>query len=158
MPPTLDEVERGILFALQRDARNTTIAEIEEEVDASASTVRNRISQLEDDGVIEGYYPKINYERAQFPLRVLFVCSAAGRERADLAEQALDSRGVIDVREMLTTERNLYVEVVATDTADLTDISNDLADLGFAINSSEIVSSHYVRPWAHFDVNGDEKY
>lgn len=151
MAPTLDEVDRGILFALQRDARNTTIAEIAEEVDASSTTVRNRIAQLEDDGVIEGYYPKINYERAQFPLRVLFVCSAPGRKRPDLAIDALRSRGVTDVREMLTTERNLYVEVVATDTADLTDISNDLADLGFAIVSSEIVSSHHVRPWAHFE-------
>ena len=41
MSPTLDEVDRGILFALQHDARNTTIAEIAEEVDASATTVRN---------------------------------------------------------------------------------------------------------------------
>ena len=157
MPPTLDEVDRGILFALQRDARNTTIAEIAEEVEASATTVRNRIAQLEDDGVIEGYYPKINYERAQFPLRVLFVCSAPSRERSGFAEQALDSHGVIDVREMLTTERNLYIEVVATDTADLTEISNALADLGFSIVSSEIISSHHIRSWAHFEYDQSER-
>ena len=157
MSPTLDEVDRGILFALQRDARNTTIAEIAEEVEASSTTIRNRIARLEDDGVIEGYYPEINYERAQFPLRVLFVCSAPGRDRADLAEQALDSPGVIDVREMLTTERNLYIEVVATDTADLTAISNALVDFGFSIVSSEIVSSHHLRSWAHFEYDQPER-
>jgi len=57
----LDEVDRGILFVLQQDARNTTIAEIADEVEVSSSTVRNRIDRLEDEGVIEGYYPKINY-------------------------------------------------------------------------------------------------
>jgi DNA-binding Lrp family transcriptional regulator len=39
----------------------------------SASTVRNRIDRLEEAGVIEGYYPKINYERANFPLHVLLL-------------------------------------------------------------------------------------
>jgi DNA-binding Lrp family transcriptional regulator len=47
--------------------------EIAEEVDVSASTVRNRIDRLEEAGVIEGYYPKINYERANFPLHVLLL-------------------------------------------------------------------------------------
>ncbi|UPV77100.1 winged helix-turn-helix transcriptional regulator (plasmid) [Halorussus limi] len=50
----LDEVDRGILFALQRDARNTTIDEIPSNVEVAASTVRNRISNLEEAGVIKG--------------------------------------------------------------------------------------------------------
>lgn len=57
---TLDEVDRGILYVLQQDARNTTISEIASEVDVSASTVRNRIDDMEAEGIIEGYYPKID--------------------------------------------------------------------------------------------------
>ena len=150
-PVSLDSVDRGILYALQRDARNTTIAEIAAEVDVSSSTVRNRIERLEDAGVIEGYYPKINYEKAAFPLHVLFICSAPAEDRGRLASEALESRGVVDVREMLTSTRNLYVEAVATDTGDLTGISNNLAALGFEVESSEIVTDHYTRPWAHFE-------
>ena len=152
---SLDEVDRGILYALQRDARNTTINEIADEVDVSASTVRNRIEQLEDDGIIEGYYPKINYEKAAFPLQVLFICSAPDDEREALAKEALDARGIVDVREMLTSTRNLFVEAVATDTKDLTSISNDLSALGFTIESSEILTNHYTRPWAHFEYDGE---
>jgi len=155
-PVSLDSVDRGILYALQRDARNTTIAEIAAEVDVSSSTVRNRIERLEDAGVIEGYYPKINYEKAAFPLHVLFICSAPAEERGRLASEALDSRGVVDVREMLTSTRNLYVEAVATDTGDLTSISNTLAALGFQVESSEIVTEHYTRPWAHFEYDHEE--
>lgn len=153
---TLDEVDQGILFALQEDARNTTIEAIAEEVTVSASTVRNRIERLEETGVIEGYYPKINYERANFPLHVLFVCSAPADEREELAAEALDHHGVVDVREMLTSHRNIYVEVVAVDTRDLTRITNDLASLGFEIESSEIITSHYTRPWAEFQVDEDD--
>jgi len=148
---SLDEVDRGILFTLQRDARNTTIADIAEEVDVSASTVRNRIEHMEETGVIEGYYPKINYELANFPLHVLFVCSAPADRREELAAGALDSHGVVDIREMLTNTRNIYVEVVAVDTGDLTQITNELATMGFEVVSSEIITNHYTRPWAKFE-------
>ena len=49
---SLDDVDRGILFLLQEDARNTTIAEIAAEVEVSNSTVRNRIERLEESRVI----------------------------------------------------------------------------------------------------------
>ena len=155
-PISLDDVDRGILFTLQRDARNTTIAEIAEEVGVSSSTVRNRIERLEEAGVIEEYYPKIDYEAASFPLHVLFICSAPTEERERLAHEALESHGVVDIREMLTSTRNLFVEAVATDTRDLTDISNQLAALGFEIESSEIITNHYTRPWAHFEYDPGE--
>jgi len=156
-PVSLDEVDRGILYALQRDARNTTISEIAGQVDVSASTVRNRIEQMEESGVIEGYYPKINYERANFPLHVLFVCSAPADQREELAATALDAPGVVDVREMLTSQRNIYVESVATDTRDLTEITNGLATMGFEIVSSEIITNHYTRPWAEFEYGSDQE-
>ncbi|WP_440769444.1 Lrp/AsnC family transcriptional regulator [Natronorubrum sp. DTA28] len=147
---SLDNTDRGILFMLQKDARNITIADIAEEVDVSASTVRNRIEDMEEAGIIEGYFPKINYEQANFPLHVLFVCSASAEEREELARHVLEQRGVVDVREMLTSKRNLYVEVVATDTRDLTEITNDLSSQGFAVESTEIITSHYTRPWEEF--------
>ena len=154
---SLDEVDRGILFTLQRDARNTTIADIAAEVDVSASTVRNRIARLEEAGVIESYYPKIDYEKANFPLHVLFICSAPTEKRGHLAQEALETRGVVDVREMLTSTRNLYIEAIAVDTNDLTLISNDLAANGFTVESSEIIANHYTCPWAHFEYDQDNK-
>ncbi|EMA42956.1 Lrp/AsnC family transcriptional regulator [Halobiforma nitratireducens] len=147
----LDDIDRGILFLLQNDARNITIAEIAEGVNVAASTVRNRIEDMEENGVIEGYSPKIDYEKANYPLHVLFVCSASANEREKLAAGILDQHGVVDVREMLTSKRNIYVEVVATDTRDLTEITNEFTSIGFSIESSEIITNHYTRPWAEFE-------
>ncbi|KAB1196499.1 MULTISPECIES: Lrp/AsnC family transcriptional regulator [Haloferax] len=154
---SLDKIDRGILFVLQRDARNVAIAEIAEEVNVSASTVRNRIKALEESEIIQGYFPKIDYERANYPLHVMFVSTAPAEERDELAQSAIECHGVVDVREMLTSMQNIYVEVVAIDTRDLTEITNELSRLGLEIVSSEIITNHYVRPWAKFEFETDEE-
>ena len=60
----LDEVDRSILYLLQEDARGTSAEAMADKVGVSASTIRNRIDQLEDDGIIRGYHPEIDYEAA----------------------------------------------------------------------------------------------
>lgn len=147
---TLDEVDRGILFVLQRDARNITIQEIAEKVEVSASTVRNRISKLEDTDIIEGYSPQINYEQAGFSLKILFICSVEPDTRSQVAQTVLDVEGVIDINELVTSERNLHVQAVATSTRDLTRMTSELNDHGLVIHSSEIITNHYTQPWGHF--------
>ena len=148
----LDDVDRGVLHALQRDARHTTAGEIADEVDVSASTVRNRIANLEDGGVIEGYHPQIDYENAGFQLRTLFVATVPAQIRDELAVEALSVPGVIDVREMLTSQRNLYIEGVATSTRDLAKMTNKLTDLGLELLSSEIVANHYSQPFGELEL------
>ncbi|WP_226022680.1 Lrp/AsnC family transcriptional regulator [Halomicrobium salinisoli] len=146
----LDNVDRGILHELQVDARNRTAQEIADKVDVSASTVRNRIRELEDGGVIEGYHPKIDYEAADLPLQILFVCSAPPAERAEIVEKILDVRGVVDVRETLTGSCNLYVEAVGTGTSDTVRITDALHETGLSIDSSEIMRQRRVQPFNHF--------
>lgn len=48
----LDDVDRSVLYVLQQDARGTTAQEITDQVEVSASTVRNRTETLEDARVI----------------------------------------------------------------------------------------------------------
>lgn len=146
----LDNVDRGILHELQVDARNRTAQEIADKVDTSASTVRNRIDQLEADGIIEGYHPKIDYEAASLPLQALFICTAPPTERAEMVDQILDIRGIVDVRETLTGRRNLYVEAVGTGTSDTVRITNALHEIGLSIENTEIISQRRVQPFNHF--------
>jgi Lrp/AsnC family transcriptional regulator, leucine-responsive regulatory protein len=138
----------------QQDARNTTAQDIGETVGVSPSTVRNRIEQLETDGIIQGYHPEIDYEAANLPLRVLFVCTAPAVERAAFVEKTLDVQGVVDVREMLTGRRNLHVEVVGTSTKDITRITDALHELGLTIDSSEIMRQRRVQPFNRFYFTG----
>ncbi|MGM0590658.1 MAG: Lrp/AsnC family transcriptional regulator [Halobacteriota archaeon] len=146
----LDEVDRGILYILQRDSRNTTAQEIADHAGVSPSTVRNRIERLEESGIIRGYHPEIDYEAADLPLHVLLVCTAKATEREELVDKVLEVHGVVNVREMLTGARNIHVEVVATSTSDVTRITDAIHNLGLIIESSEIVKRQHVQPFNHF--------
>lgn len=150
MAPELDNVDRGILHLLQKDARNNTTAEIAERVGVSATTVSNRITKMENDDVIDGYQPQINYERANLPLHILFVCTAPVAEQDDLATRALDVFGVVDVREMVRGTRNVHVEAISRNMGNIEGITQDLDDLGLAIETSEIVKRQRTRPFDHF--------
>jgi len=145
----IDDVDRSILHQLQLDARQTD-TEIAEKVDVTSTTVRNRLDKLEDQGVIRGYQPEINYEQAGYPLHVMFVCTASPNELDTLTEQILDVRGVVTTRDLLGGERNVHVEVVADTVSEIEEIRNDLASLGMTINSSEIISETQVQSWDHF--------
>jgi len=160
----LDDVDRRILYELQRDARRTTYGEISATVDVSQSTVRNRIATLEDAGVIKTYSPELDYERAGFPLRIQFVCTAPTETRHRIGQNALEVGGVITVQEMVTSERNLLIELIATSSRDLTEITRELVDIDLTIHSSNIVTNTYRQPFNYFeddrsgsDVDGDDQ-
>lgn len=145
----LDDVDRGILHQLQLNARQTD-TEIAEKVDITSTTVRNRLDKLEDIGVIRGYSPEINYEKAGYPLHVMFVCTINPNDIESLAGQILDIHGVVTTRDLLGGERNLHIEIVAGSVREIEEIRNELAALGMTINSSEIISDTQVQSWDHF--------
>jgi len=155
MARDLDEVDRGILHMLQLEARETTAQEIADTVGVSPSTVRNRIDQLEAEGVIRGYHPEIDYEAANLPLQILFICSAPPTERSELFEEVMDVHGVVDLRELMTGRRNIHIDVVGTSTKDITRITDAIHDLGLQIDSSELVQQRKRQPFNHFQFAGD---
>ena len=147
----LDEIDRAILHALQEDARHNTNAAISERVDVSASTVGKRVKALEERGIIRGYSPDIDYERAGFPLHVLFVCSAPIAEREALIKETLDIKGVVNVRELMTGERNVHIQVIGASNSDITDIAHKLDELGYRVSDEILMRNEYAQPSIHFD-------
>ncbi len=147
---TLDDVDRGILHLLQEDARNMTTTEIGDAVGVSASTVGNRLQRLEESGVIRGYHPQIDYHDAGFPLRVLFICTASIPEREELAAEALDAPGVVNVKEIMVGVQNLHVEAVATTREDVTTIGKKLDEIGLDVVDELLVKDELRQPYDHF--------
>ena len=58
----LDDLDLRILRLLNADARKS-FREIAKAVDASLSTVSNRVRKLEEEGIITGYAPIVNESR-----------------------------------------------------------------------------------------------
>jgi len=156
-PSEIDDVDRGILHMLQRDARNHSASDIADEVGVAPNTVRNRIERLEAAGVIQGYRPHVDYERAGFRLRVVFVCTSPVWERDDLAARVLDIDGVVDVTEILSGAENLLVETVSDTSDDLTRIASELEDLGLDMRNELFVKNTRVQPFDNFGVDGADE-
>ncbi|WP_458208541.1 Lrp/AsnC family transcriptional regulator [Haladaptatus sp. NG-SE-30] len=139
----LDEVDWQILHLLEEDARNNTNAKISERVGVSPSTVGNRITQLEHNGVIKGYQPEIAYERTLFPFHVLFICTTSITERTALIQQVLEISGVVNIRELMTGGENVHIEVVGNDSEDITRLATSIDDLGIDINEEILIKDVY---------------
>ena len=149
--PNLDEIDRAILHALQENARQNTNAAISERVSVSASTVGKRISAMEEEGVIKGYQSNIDYEKAGFPIQVLFICTAAIAERETLIQETIGLNGVINVRELMTGEQNVHIQVVGSSNSDITRIAHELDEMGYTVTDEILMRDEYNHPSIHFD-------
>lgn len=151
----LDELDRHIIHSLQQDSRTTSSNDIAEAIGVSASTVRNRIQQLEEHGVITGYKLDVDYEVAGFQLYTLIVCTAPIPERGTLAEEALEVPGVVSVREVMTGEENVHIAAVGIDGDDLSRIGRELDALGLEVVDEDLIRSEYDHPYHGFALDND---
>ncbi len=149
----MDDLDRRIVHALQSDARKTSASDIADEAGVSASTVRNRIRNLEEQGILSGYTPEVNYEEAGYQLLTLIVCTAPIPDREELAREALEVPGVVAVREIMTGTENVHVEAIGTDGDDLSRIGQDLNALGLEIVDEDLIRNEYEHPFHEFDVD-----
>ncbi|WP_226005517.1 Lrp/AsnC family transcriptional regulator [Natrinema salinisoli] len=153
----LDEVDRGILHLLQQDARHNTATDIAAEVDVTANTVRNRISRLEDAGIIKGYVPVIDYERTDKSMHMVIQCTVPIHERGELAATALAVDGVVAVREVMTGHRNLRIDLVADDTDEITAAVSRLQRQGIEVDEQELLKAEYLQPFDHFGASAADE-
>lgn len=155
----LDDVDQGILYLLQRDARHITTQEMGDRVGVSSSTVRNRIEKLEENGIIRGFYPDVDYDRAGLQLHVEIICSAPNPRREQLACDAREVDGVISIREVLNGRENVQIDAVGTDSDDVARITDELCEVGLDIVNTKLIKDTFVQPFNHFGqhlVEGDD--
>lgn len=150
MSYNLDGVDMGILQSLQSDARNATTESIGERVGLSASAVASRIKNLEEEGVIEGYAPLVDYEKAGFDRHLLIVGTITSEDREATLEDAIGVENVVSVTELLTDDENVTVEVVCPSQERAETACDELNELGIQIVNTEIVKRRYERVFNHF--------
>jgi DNA-binding Lrp family transcriptional regulator len=140
----LDDLDQKIIYELQNDARRTSSGMIAEEAGVSASTVRNRIQRLEEQGLVSGYHADVEYETAGYQLYTLIICTAPVPRREELAAAALDVPGVVRVTEIMTGEENVHVSAVGEDGDDLSRIGRDLDELGLEVADEDLIRNEYA--------------
>ncbi|GAB3665359.1 Lrp/AsnC family transcriptional regulator [Halopiger thermotolerans] len=153
----LDQRDRQILHLLQTNARSISTETIGEEIGIAASTVRNRINKMEDAGIIRGYHPEIDYNAAGHPLHYLFLCYAPAAERDEIVREVLESvPGVVRVNELIDSEINVVVEVIAEDAETLDRSNKGLKERGLDVKRGEVYKKTHVQPYDHFGADYDD--
>jgi len=146
----VDEIDKRILYYFALDARNTPTSDIAEETGVTPATIRNRIEQLEKQGILRGYLADIDYESIDGYVTYQFTCTAPIPDRPKLAQSAREVSGVITVRELMAGSENLMVTVVGADTDDINQIAGELADLGLEIEDESVIEGEYHTPYSPF--------
>nr|WP_042682648.1 Lrp/AsnC family transcriptional regulator [Thermococcus paralvinellae] len=74
----IDELDRKILSLLQKDAR-LSYREIAKKLNVAVGTVYNRLKRLEEEGILKGFYPKLDYEKLGYELTAIIGVRAQGK-------------------------------------------------------------------------------
>ncbi|MFH5801888.1 winged helix-turn-helix transcriptional regulator [Haladaptatus sp. CMAA 1911] len=153
----LDNIDKRIIYYLMKDARDTSAPTIADEVNVSAGTVRNRISQLQENGIITGFHANIDFEEADGRLTNLFSCTLQMPMGEKLAQQILEIPGVINIRELMTGRGNVQVKAIGDGTTDLSRIAYELTECGLEIEDEDLIQNERFHPYHEFgpDEPGD---
>jgi Lrp/AsnC family transcriptional regulator for asnA, asnC and gidA len=113
----LDETDREILEILQADAR-TPFSEIARQIDMSSATVHERVNQLIEDGVIEGYHAKVDPTALGYGVNAIVGLRVNQGREQDTLDELSEIDGVQEVH-ITTGEYDVVLRVHAEDTEDL---------------------------------------
>ena len=147
--PTLDAIDRGIIYLLQAAARRS-ITDIARRLNVVDNTVRNRLERLEGAGVIVGFTVDLEYNRAGIQHHYLFICTIPLPEREPIVDDLLEIPGVIEVRTLMTGQRNVHIVAAGSDNDDITRIAMAIDELGLRIDVEDLIRTERRRPLEAF--------
>lgn len=121
----LDELDLKILNLLQRNGR-TKRNELAESVGLSIPSVSERLHKLEDKGIIEGYYTKLNRKSFNYDIMVFIsVISESSKHYKALTREAEKHPNILECHAVLGEGSHL-IKAVAKDTADLEKLLSEI--------------------------------
>ena len=119
-PTKLDEFDRNILKALQRDGRMSNAA-LAKAVNLSESACLRRLRNLEDRHVIEGYAAKVNPAAVALSMSVFVTLSLTEQSQGALTAFETAVAQIPEVMEcyLMTGSSDYLLRMVARDVEDL---------------------------------------
>ncbi|OAQ54194.1 hypothetical protein HTG_01275 [Natrinema mahii] len=135
---TYENLDSDLVNELLNDGRSS-LRSLAEELDVSVTTVSNHLSDLEDEGVIEGYTPKIDYDAVGYDVTAVMQLKAEGNALPEITETLKDHRQMISVYEV-TGDYDVIAIGKFKDTDDMNDqIKQLITDPDINQSSTSIV-------------------
>ncbi|RQG87126.1 Lrp/AsnC family transcriptional regulator [Natrarchaeobius halalkaliphilus] len=96
---TYENLDAKLVNALLGDGR-ASLRSLAEELDVSVTTVSNHLSDLEEEGVIEGYTPRIDYDAVGYDVTAVIQLQVEGNALPEITDTLRDHRQMISVYEV----------------------------------------------------------
>ncbi|WP_254272929.1 HTH-type transcriptional regulator Lrp [Haloarcula marina] len=96
---TYENLDRKLVNALLGDGR-ASLRSLGEDLDVSVTTVSNHLSALEDDGIINGYTPKVDYDALGYDVTAIIQLKVEGSSLPDVTEDLKQHKQMMSVYEV----------------------------------------------------------
>jgi len=95
---TYENLDQKLVNQLLDDGR-ASLRSLAEELDVSVTTVSNHLSDLEEQGLIEGYTPKIDYGGFGYDVTAILQLKVEGHALVEVTERLTEHRQMVSVYE-----------------------------------------------------------
>jgi len=96
---TYENLDRKLVNALLDDGR-ASLRSLGEELDVSVTTVSNHISDLEEDGIIEGYVPEVDYGELGYDVTAVIQLKVEGSALPEITDRLSEHTHMVSVYEV----------------------------------------------------------
>ncbi|WP_178915055.1 HTH-type transcriptional regulator Lrp [Natronomonas gomsonensis] len=96
---TYENLDRKLVNALLDDGR-ASLRSLGEDLDVSVTTVSNHISDLEDEGIIQGYAPIVDYGELGYDVTAVIQMKVEGSALPEITDRLADHKHMVSVYEV----------------------------------------------------------
>ena len=96
---TYENLDRKLVNALLGDGR-ASLRSLADDLDVSVPTISNHLSTLEDEGIIEGYTPKVDYDKLGYDVTAVLQLKVEGSALPDVTETLRQEERMVSVYEV----------------------------------------------------------
>jgi DNA-binding Lrp family transcriptional regulator len=121
---TYENLDRKLVNALLGDGR-ASLRSLGEELDVSVTTISNHLKDLEEDGIITGYTPKVDYDALGYDVTAVVQLKVEGSALPDVTDRLQEHKQMISVYEV-TGDYDIIAIGKFTDTDGMNDQIKEL--------------------------------
>jgi len=121
---TYENLDRKLVNALLGDGR-ASLRSLAEDLDVSVTTVSNHLSDLEDQGIIDGYTPKVDYDALGYDVTAVLQLKIEGNALVEVTQTLRDHRQMVSVYEV-TGDHDIIAIGKFRDTDDMNETIKEL--------------------------------
>ena len=96
---TYENLDRKLVNALLSDGR-ASLRSLGEDLDVSVTTVSNHITDLEEQDIIQGYVPEVNYGRLGYDVTAIIQLKVEGSALPEITDRLGDQTHMTSVYEV----------------------------------------------------------